>query len=395
VYFMQEAFLAAIFATGLALSIASCGYMVLALIGVSAFRKESMRRPAGPTPPVTILKPLCGLDYGLYENLKSFCDQDYPDYQIVFGVRDPKDPAIPVVERLIKEHPGRDIALVVDPRIFGANLKVSNLINMCEAAKHEVIVIADSDMRATPDYLAAVVGPFAEPRVGAVTCLYKGTSSSELLSSFASMFINNWFLPSVLVARRLQGMHFALGATIAVRREIVERSSGFRQFADHLADDYMIGQFVRDCGYSVKLSDYVIENVVHEPAVRALVLHELRWARTIRTLRPGGYRFAFLANTISVATMAWAMNAFTLNVVSLEGTVLVVAVALRLMLHFAVCDLLKLRDHGLFWMIPFRDLLSFAIWLASYFGKSVEWRDSRFGIQPDGCLAPSGKMSTP
>jgi len=389
---MPETILAAIFATGLALSVASCGYMIMAFLGVSAFRKAVGRRTVH-TPPVTVLKPLCGLDHGLYQNLKSFCEQDYPDYQVVFGVRDPKDPAIPVVERLMREFPQRDLSLVVDPRVFGANLKVSNLMNMFEAAKHDILVIADSDMRATPDYLAAVVRPFLNLEVGAVTCLYKGTSSGGALSSFASMFINDWFLPSVLVARRLQGMHFAMGATIAVRREIIAESDGFRRFADHLADDYMIGQFVHDRGYTVELSDYVIENVVHEPTVRALVLHELRWARTIRTLRPGGYRFAFLANTISVATIAWAMNAFTLNVVSLEGTVLVVAVALRLMLHFAVCDMLKVRDHGRFWMIPFRDLLSFAIWLASYFGKSVEWRDERFGIQPNGCLAPSGKMT--
>jgi ceramide glucosyltransferase len=225
-----------------------------------------------------------------------------------------------------------------------------------------------------------------------VTCLYKGTSSSGALSAFAGMFINEWFLPSVLVARRLQGIRFALGATIAVRRALMVEAGGFRAFANHLADDYMIGKFVHDRGYAVELSDYVIENVVYEPTIRSLVLHELRWARTNRTLRPAGYSLAFLVNTISVTTIASAMNAFTLDVASLA--VPLGAVALRLLLHLAVCDMLKLRDQGLFWMIPLRDLLSFGIWLASYFGKKVEWRDERFGIQPDGCLVPSGKMTS-
>lgn len=389
---MQDMLLAAIFAIGLALSVASCAYLILALLSVKSFRRGAAH-PADHAPPVTVLKPLCGLDHGLYENLKSFCVQDYPAFQVVFGVRDPNDPAVVVVERLMREMPGCDISLVADPRVSGTNLKVSNLVNMFEAAKHDVLVVADSDMRATPDYLTSVVRPFANPRVGAVTCLYKGTSSGGALSSFAGMFINDWFLPSVLVARRLQGVRFALGATIAVRRALMAEAGGFRAFANHLADDYMIGEFVHDRGFAVELSDYVIENVVHEPTVRSMVLHELRWARTNRTLRPGGYSFAFLVNTITIAAIASATNALTLDVVSLETAVLLTAIGLRLLLHFAVCDMLKLRDQGLFWMIPFRDVLSFAIWLASYFGKTVEWREERFGIQADGCLAPSGKMT--
>ena len=207
-----------------------------------------------PTPAVTVLKPVCGLDQDLYENLRSFCEQDYPEYQVIFGVSDPKDPALAVIDRLIRALPDKDLSLVVNDRLIGTNRKVSNLANMYGAVKHEIVVIADSDMHVGPDYLRSVIASFRDDTVGAVTCLYTGIPGNGLASVLGAAFINEWFLPSVLVALSFREINFCFGSTMAVRRTILEQLGGFARFADLLADDYMLGRLVSDAGYRVSLS---------------------------------------------------------------------------------------------------------------------------------------------
>ncbi|MDA8164059.1 MAG: bacteriohopanetetrol glucosamine biosynthesis glycosyltransferase HpnI [Desulfobacteraceae bacterium] len=359
-------------------------YLLLAVARVAAFR---FRRPppAGiaDQPPVTILKPVCGLDHGLYDNLSSFCRQDYPAFQVVFGSRDPGDPAVAVVRRVIRDFPGCDAALVIDGRIGGRNLKVANLANMLPAAKYDLLVIADSDMRVAQSYLTTLAASFADPRVGAVTCLYRGTPAGGLASRLGALFINDWFLPSVLAALALQKLRFCFGATMAVRREALAAIGGFAALADYLADDYELGNQVSRQGHRVALSPYVVEDIVSERGFRALLAHEVRWARTIRTCRPAGYAFSPLANNaLSLA----ALN-LLLSPSGLLGPVLaILAAALRLALHFTVRAAIRPAGPARPWLLPLRDLLCLAVWAGSFLGRGVTWRENRFAVAADGRL---------
>jgi len=358
---------------------ASLLYLAGALWVMRAWRR---RRPpqAQRLPPVTILKPLCGAEPLLYENLRSFCTQDYPDYQVLFGVRDERDPAIPVVQRLIAERPGPDMALIVDDRVIGTNYKISNLANMLAAARHEYLIIADSDIAVGPDYLRSIVPPLEDPSVGVVTCLYRGRACGPIWSYLGSQFINEWFLPSVLVAAATGSRDFSFGSTLALRREVLDGIGGFAALASHLADDYMLGELTRRRGARTVLSPYLVETVVHEPRAADLIRHELRWARTIRLVQPWGYAGSGITHTFPVCllggalihTMPWGMAPPLL------------ALALRLVLHYSARKGLQLTDPAPVWLVPWRDILSFAIWIGSYMGRRVTWRQKELSVQADG-----------
>jgi ceramide glucosyltransferase len=322
------------------------------------------------------------VDADLYENLRSFCRQHHPEFQIIFGVRAVDDPAIPIIKQIMREFPGRDLSLIIDDRLIGTNFKVCNLANMLVAAKHEILVIADSDMRVGPDYLAAVTAPFADPRVGAATCLYKGMALDGWPSRLASMFINEWFLPSVLVALSFEKLNYCFGATIAVRREALEAIGGFAALAYKLADDHQLGKLIQRQGYKVELVPYLIENRVHEPSFKTLFLHELRWARTIRAMRPLGYAFSFVTFPVPVALLLVLLTPFKL----IGMVALTVALALRVLLHYTVRLELKLHDPPAPWLIPLHDLLCFTVWCASFMGRRVHWRGERFHLDPAGQL---------
>jgi len=364
---------------------ASILYLLWALMAVRAFGR--LRGVAGTCgEPVTILKPVCGLDPGLYGNLRSFCEQDYPEFQVIFGVRDRDDPAVAVVERVIRDFPGRDLSLVVDDRVIGTNLKVSNLANMYGQVKHDILIVADSDMRVDRGYLKAVTAPFADPQVGAVTCLYRGSPVGGLPSVLGSMFINDWFLPSVLAALTFSSMRFCFGATMAVRRGALEEIGGFSALASHIADDYMLGRLVADCGYKIVLSPYVVENLVLEPGLGALVRHELRWARTVRSVQPLGYTFSFLTHALPLALILLVVSGFA----PLAWAALALALTLRIMLHYVVRATFGLRGLAAPWLVPLRDLLGFVVWAGSFFGRDVHWREQTFLLEADGQLAMKG-----
>jgi len=362
----------------LATNLISTAYVLIAIRRVRGFRRR--RGPAGAfRPPVTVLKPICGLDAGLYENLRSFCNQDYPQYQVIFGVRHATDPAIPVVARLMAEFPLADLSCVVDEAVTGPNLKVSNLANMQKSAKHAYLVIADSDMRVDERYLASVVAPLEDGAVGVVTCLYSGTSTGGMPSLLASMFINEWFLPSVLVSAGLGEIRFGLGATIVVRRDLLERIGGFARLSHFLADDHMVGKLISDHGYKVFLSDYVVENIVHENSLAALFRHELRWARTIRSVEPVGHAFSFLMYGVPLAILGALMIELTFDREILEFAIVAFAVILRGWMHFTVRRKLGLAPgNGSIWVVPARDVLSFLVWGASLFGRRIDWKDRMY-----------------
>ncbi len=371
----------------LAASLAGIAYLVAAVGSVAAFAR---RRP-GPAPddcpPVTVLKPVCGLEHGLRESLRSFCDQDYPAFQVIFGVRDPQDPAIPVVREVIGEFPALQPLLLVGGAENAANLKVSSLANMFREARHDLIVVADSDMRVDRDYLRAVASPFGDPRVGAATCLYTGTPVGGLASRLGAMFITDWFLPSVLVALAFQELRFCFGATMAVRREALAAIGGFEALAPYLADDYMLGNLVAQRGYRVALSPYVVECVVAEADFRSLVAHELRWARTVRACRPAGYAFSIIGN----GAVSLALLHFLASGLGAPGlAVLLPAIALRVVLHAAVRAAARVPAPASPWLLPVRDLLCLAIWAASFRGRGVIWKGRRFSVRPDGRFKTNG-----
>jgi ceramide glucosyltransferase len=374
----------------LALVILSAVYWLAALVSVALYRR---RRPIAstPAPPVTILKPLRGDDGQLYENLRSFCRQDYPTFEIVLGVRDPHDPAVPVVERLRREFPGLELRLVADRRTIGTNLKVSNLANLVGHAKHETLVVADSDMRVGSGYLRAVVAPLDDPGVGLVTCLYRGVAPGGLASRLGAMFINEWFLPAALVGTHLERLRHAFGATIACRRDTLHAIGGFEAIADRLADDYVLGWLVSGMGLRVVLVPYIVENVVTERSLWSLVTHELRWARTFRTLRP-------LAYFCSLLTYGFPLSAIWLAA-SGGGRPACVATVLHLGLRIVGrLGLYRALGHPRpasgTWLVPFRDVLSFLVGVLSFLGRTVRWNDEQFLVHRDGRLERPTRSGT-
>jgi len=369
-----------------AANLGSVAYVLAAILEVGRFQR--LYRAADRfRPPVTILKPLCGLEAGLYENLRSFCVQDYPEYQVIFGVRDAADPAATVVQRLIGELPRVDISFVVDGTVTGPNLKVSNLGNMYRAAKHPYLIVADSDMRVDEHYVASVVAPLEDRQVGTVTCLYSAEPAGGLPSLLASMLINGWFLPSVLASAALGKLRFALGATIALRRELLDRIGGFAALSHRLADDQMLGRLVSDFGYRVVLSGYVVENVVHEPSLAAFFRHELRWARTIRIAEPLGYAFSFLMYGVPLSMIGAVLLEAALGWGLAGLAAIALAIVLRLWMHAAVCRKLGLAKGGrALWLVPLCDMLRFLVWAASYFGRDIDWKDRRFTVSTKGLM---------
>jgi ceramide glucosyltransferase len=364
--------------------LASLAYLVCAIRCVIAFGSHQQTQ-SGYCPAITLLKPVCGMEPELYENLRSFCDQEYPDYQVVFGVRDAQDPAIAVIERIIKEFPQRDLSLIVDETVIGANLKVSILASMYRAAKHDLLVIADSDMRVERHYLRAVAAPFEDPQVGAVTCLYKGIPAAGLPSRLGAMFINDCFAPSVLVALLFQELRFCFGATMAVTRKALEAIGGFPALADHLADDHILGKQVAQQGLKIILPAYVVENRVWEPNFKALFQHELRWARTIRAMQPAGYVFSFITYPVAVSLLFLPLAPAAVGL-----TAVAVSVILRVLLHRAVYTRFRIPGPTVFWLAPVRDVLSFLVWAASFFGRGVEWKKQQFSVRSDGQLMNKG-----
>ncbi len=358
------------------------------LIGTAIAVMRFALRPL-PTPPdwpaVSVLKPLHGTEPGLYENLRSFAEQDYPTVQTVFGVNDPADGALAVARALIGDLPASDIALVADPRANGSNRKVANLENMFEAARHDFVVLADSDMRVDRHYLRAVTAPLHDPLTGVVTCLYKGVSTGGKWSELGALHINLGFLPGALVADSLGLGGGCFGASIALRRETLQRIDGFTRLRDELADDHRIGDEIRALGLAVVLSPYIVEARVSEPSFASLWRHELRWARTVRAVAPFGFAGSVLAHPLAIAALVAAATGFGLT----ASIFLVISCVLRWATARVIANALGLPPAKL-WLLPVRDALSFAVFVASFCGRTVFWRDQIFHVEASGRMTVDG-----
>jgi len=336
---------------------------------VAARRFVGRPRLAAGHRPVTVLKPLHGDEPMLEQALASICAQDYGEYQVVFGVQSPGDPALAVLERLRARFPGCDIAVVVDPTPHGSNHKIGNLINMLPAAKHGVLMIADSDVHCAPDYLDRIVAALDVPGTGLVTTLYVGLPATRSLAGrLGAAWIDFSFVPGALVARWL-GRQDCLGATMALRRDTLAAIGGLPALADHLADDFVLGALVRKQGLAVRLADTVPATTVPETTLAELFRHELRWARTIRKLVPVQFALSALQYPLFWAALAvvlaggafWAVGLF------------VVAWAVRAVAALALVKTGLVRAAPV-WLLPLRDLMSVFVLLASHGGDRVEWR---------------------
>src|SRR6476620_1344867 len=272
------------------LAVCGMGFYLLCLWSARTFLRSRSQQGAAVTPPVSILKLLRGVDPQMYESFRSHCTQDYPEYEIIFGVSEPDDPAGEAVERLIREFPGCKIRLMVCPEVLGNNRKVSNLVQMMASAQYDHILINDSDIFVTPDYLRRVMAPFAQPRVGMVTCPYRGIAANTLGSKLESIGISTDFIAGVLVARQIEGgIHFALGSTLAMSRPALEAIGGLRPLVDYLADDFELGFRIAKAGYEVVLADVVVETHLPAYSFSGFFEHQMRWARSTRDSRRMGY----------------------------------------------------------------------------------------------------------
>ncbi|MGH9720833.1 MAG: bacteriohopanetetrol glucosamine biosynthesis glycosyltransferase HpnI [Bryobacteraceae bacterium] len=362
---------------GIPAALAGAYYLVALAAGLARMRRPK-RRPAF-TPPVSILKPVRGRDPRFQEAIRSHAIQRYPDFEILFGVADPADPAVADVQRLQREFPDRAIRLVVCPT-RAANGKVGVLADLAVEARHPYLLVNDSDILVEPDYLTTVMAPLQDSEAGLVTCLYRASGDS-LPSRFEGLGIATEFAPSVLVARFAGVSGFALGSTMAFRVSDLQRIGGFSALADYLADDYELGARISALGYCVELSDAVVETNLSGATWGEVWRHQLRWSRTIRASRTAGY-YGYLVTQAS----AWAVVAAFAGQWWAVACAMAPRLATGLLVGWGV-----LRDRNVvsrWYLMPVRDLWGFAVWVAGLAGSSVEWRGIKLRLGSDGKIVP-------
>jgi ceramide glucosyltransferase len=362
---------------GNALLIAAWAYALLALCATALPLPSGRRRSGGARLPVSVLKPLCGAEPRLYENLRSFCEQDHPCYQIVFGVRFAHDAAIAVVHRLQAQFPKLDLALVIDPRIHGSNPKISNLINLFPAARHDWLVLADADIEVPRDYLSRVTAPLAHHQTGVVTCLYRGRPLGGVWARLGRMFIDDWFAPSVLLTHLFGSRSFGFGATLALRREALAAIGGFESLRNELADDFRLAELLRRKGLQTVLSPLVVSTDVRDASLPELWAHELRWMRTIRAQQPFGFAFTFITFTTPILLFGALLAPHQPATAALLASGLGARLVLHQLQRQRPCSRATLIDYLL---LPLRDALSLALWFRALGGRHVYWRGQRLAL---------------
>jgi ceramide glucosyltransferase len=372
-----------------AIAVCSSGYYALCLWSAARFLRERQAgegaRPTQSVLPVSILKPLKGSDPEMYESLRSHCLQDYPKYEIIFGVSHAADSALQLVERLKLEFPHRAIRSMICSKNLGSNIKVSNLAQMLNTAKYEDIVVNDGDIRVQPDYLRRVTAPLRNPQIGLVTCLYRGIANSTLWSRLESLGISTDFAAGVLAARQIESaIHFGLGSTLAFRRSDLVSIGGFEALVDYLADDYELGRRIAERKLRVELSHVLVDTFLPTYTLRQFVDHQLRWGRTIRDSRRWGYFGLGLTFGLPWAGLALLLSRGAPWSWILLATAVGLRVAVALVVGWSV-----LRDRQVLHLLPLlpvRDLIALMVWIASLAGHTVNWRGDSFKLK-DGRLA--------
>ena len=361
-------------------------YSLLSLWCARQFFNKKTSSLNGPEAGITVLKPVKGMDEGSYDNFASFCLQQYDGpVQLLFCAASADDPVIPVIQQLISDFPCLDIGLNIEPAIHGPNYKVSNLINSYPKAKHDLIIICDSDIRVSGSFLASVSGHFSDSQIGLVTSPYRSSRVHGTVTALEALAFTSEMIPNVLVALRLEGLSFALGASMAVRRQALQDIGGLPALVNYLADDYQLGNKIHLAGWKLALDSQFVESMMKQESLSDLLARQLRWARTMRVSRPGGY----LASGITLPGLAVIIA--LLSGIFPHG---LLAILLLYLVRFTVTTIfsrLWVTDYLLprwGWLLPARDLLAAITWLLAFLGNSVTWRGSRFKISSDGTMAP-------
>jgi len=355
-----------------------CGAVCYSLLTIVGALRYLAVRPLGlqQFTPISVLKPLAGLDSGLESNLRTFFEQDYPAFEILFAVRDAEDPAVAVIETLRARYPHVNAQLLMTGEPAYSNAKVYSLDHMLAVASHDLVVMSDSDTRVAPDLLRAVAAEFQDSRLGIATCPYRAVAGPSIWSRLEATGMNTDFLAGVLVARMLEGMQFAVGPTIAARRAVLQSIGGFNRLKDYLAEDFVMGKLAAQAGYGVILSSYVIEHHIGSSDFRHNAAHRLRWVRSTRRSRPLGYTGQLftmpipLAMLLLIAAPAWWPAALA-------------AVIVRVVAACVVSQ--RILGGGVNWLLlPVEDLAGFCFWIAGFFGNTITWRGQKYRLFADG-----------
>jgi ceramide glucosyltransferase len=364
----------------LALAVAPLAYYLVAIFAaLRFFRKKRARNLPEFTPPVSLLKPVRGVDFASYENFRSFCALDYPEYEILFCVNEMDDPAVAVIQRLAKEFPERRIEIFSGAPQVGTNRKVNNLALLTRQARYDYLVQSDGDVRAGPEYLREVVAPFADPGVGVVSCFYRGVTQKNFWAELEAIGAASDFLPGAVVANLPGKVTFALGASVATTKSWLAKIGGYEALADFLADDYEIGNRVHNAGGKVLLSRETVWTMYPAKTSRGFWEHQERWARTVRMVRPASFFGLIFTHGLPLAILAAAVAPTTWIAAAYLGTYAV----LRLLMAW-VAGVWGMKDETLarkLWLVPLRDAIHFGVWLAGFTSNRVKWGESEFAIE--------------
>lgn len=378
--------------------VTSTAYLLLVVIASARFRRVQRRSPDDDAafPPVTLLKPLCGLEPGLESNLTSFFEQNYPSFEIVFGARLSDDPALEIARRISSKYPSVPVKIVATGEPLHPNAKVCSLVKMYARAAHDYLIVSDSDVHVAPNYIAEVVRPLLDPGNGMVTCLYRGVPTGGFWSQLEALGMSVEMTSGAIVANLLEGMKFALGPTMAVRRNVLETVGGFVALADYCADDYVLGREVSEIGRHVVMSQHVIDHVVINRGFGNSMRHQIRWMKSTRFSRRAGHAgtgltfampFGLLGLVAAGGLHQWALG------IGLFAAAYLNRVTMALVAGWGVVrDARALRTA---WLYPLRDLMGFGFWCASYSGSEIEWRGDWYRLEPGGrmCLVSAGSAS--
>jgi ceramide glucosyltransferase len=368
------------------LAVAPFAYYVLAILAaLRFFRRKAAQAPPEYCPPVSLLKPVRGVDFASGENFSSFCAQDYPAYEILFAVNDESDPAVPLIRQIMAEFPQRRIRLFTSAENLGANRKVNKLAMLVREARHDVLVLTDGDVRVGPNYLREVVAPLREKKIGAITSFYRAITQENLFAKLEAVGAASDFFAGVLLARWKEGVRFALGASIATTKEWLEKMGGFEALADVLADDYELGLRIAQAGGEIVLSREPVWTMYPAQTLSGFWEHQLRWARTVRLCRPLSYLGLLFTQGLPWTVLA----ALVAPAPWIAGAYLAAYAVLRLAMGWTV-GVWGIRDEVLrrnLWLVPVRDATHFVVWLASFGSNRIRWHAVDYTIR-NGRMVP-------
>lgn len=350
-------------------------YCLLVAVAARNYLLQNFRRGL-ELAPISVLKPLSGVDEGLETNLRSFFEQDHPQFEILFAVRDAADPSVKLVESLQAEFPQRPSRLVVTGEPPYPNAKVYSLDRMLAQARHDLLLMSDSDIRVAPGFLRSISAEFSDPNVDLATCPYRAVAGESFWSQLEAEGMNTEFLAGLLVARLLEGVRFAVGPTVAARKQALDAIGGFAALKDYLAEDYVMGRSAADAGLGVILSRNIVEHRIGSQGLRANLAHRLRWVRSTRRSRPFGYLGLLFTSPLPLAILLCALR-------PAWWPVILVAAAFRALAAWSTSK--RILGISPSWtLLPFQDLMSFFSWLVGFFGNTIVWRGRRYYLYRDG-----------